>query len=52
MALTDFELDRLELARLNGRHHWQETPNKRVMQLAFEEIEFLRQELTSIGKWL
>lgn len=44
MALTDFELDRLELARLNSREHRQESPNKRVLQLAFEEIELLRAE--------
>lgn len=49
MSLTDFELDRLEAARLNSREHRQESPNKRVLQLAFEEIELLRNELANVG---
>jgi hypothetical protein len=42
--LTPFELDRLEAARLNSLPHRQASPNKRVLQLAFEEIEQLRGE--------
>jgi hypothetical protein len=40
--LTPFELDRLEAARCNSMQHRVESPNKRVLQLAFEEIEYLR----------
>ncbi len=40
--LTPYELDRLEAARLNSVPLRQESPNKRVTQLAFEEIEYLR----------
>jgi hypothetical protein len=42
--LTPYELDRLEAARLNSVPLRQESPNKRVTQLAFEEIEYLRAE--------
>ncbi len=42
--LTPLELDRLEAARLNSLPFRQESPNKRVTQLAFEEIEYLRTE--------
>lgn len=52
MALTDFELDRLEAARLNSVCHRQQSPNKKLMQLAFEEIEFLRSELLNAGQAL
>jgi hypothetical protein len=40
--LTEYELDRLEAARCNSMHHRIESPNKRLLQLAFEEIEYLR----------
>ena len=41
-TLTQYEYDRLELALQNSKPNWQESPNKRVLQLAFEEIENLR----------
>jgi hypothetical protein len=42
--LTDFELDRLELARCNSHQHRVASPHKRVLQLAFEDIEYTRAE--------
>ena len=44
-TLTQYEFDRLEMALQNSKPHWQEPPNKRVTQLAFEEIENLRRAL-------
>jgi hypothetical protein len=44
-TLTQYEFDRLELALQNSKSHWQASPNKRVTQLAFEEIENLRRAL-------
>jgi hypothetical protein len=40
--LSPFELDRLEAARLNSLPHRQASPNKRVLQLAFEDVEYTR----------
>jgi hypothetical protein len=47
-TLTQLEFDRLELALQNGKIHWQPSPNKRVLQLAFEEIENLRRALPDV----
>lgn len=49
-TLSQLEFDRLELALQNSKPHWQASPNKRVLQLAFEEIENLRRALPHVQK--
>lgn len=50
-TLTQFEFDRLELIIQNSRSEWQKSPNKRVTQLAFEEVESLRQAARYLIKY-
>lgn len=41
-ALSQYEFDRLMLTLENSRINWQKSPNKRVLQLAFEYIDECR----------